>query len=347
MEFGAFDHVDRGRAGLSLGQLFEERIQIAQAYERFGFFCYHIAEHHFTPLGMAASPSVFLAAVAQRTKTLRFGPLVYVLPFYHPVRLAEEICMLDHLSGGRLELGIGRGISPVEAGYYGESTDYIESHPANTETWAIMQECFSSKRATFEGKYRRAKNVPIELDTVQKPHPPLWMGVSSVENAAQAARAGMNFVAIQPPAEMRKRVELYKQTASQIGRPNPSIKMGMGLFVVVGETDAEAQKLADRAYRVWHHSFHYLYHLHGRSPVHGERSDNFPDVERKQLGVAGSPRTVIDVLSKRIAEAGNNYLMCQLMFGDMTPPEALRSIELFATQVMPALRAKTPAPALV
>src|SRR6185369_14353181 len=134
----------------------------------------------------------------------------------------------------------------------------------------------------------------------------LWMGVSSLENAEQAARAGMNFVAIQPPAEMRARVERYEETARQNGGLSPQIKMGMNVFIVVGDTDSEARALADRAYKVWHHSFHYLYHLHGRSPVHGERADNFPDVERLLLGVAGSPQTVLDTLSKRIEEAGSN-----------------------------------------
>jgi alkanesulfonate monooxygenase SsuD/methylene tetrahydromethanopterin reductase-like flavin-dependent oxidoreductase (luciferase family) len=341
MQFGVFDHVDRPNPDIPLLQFYEERIQIAQAYERFGFYAYHVAEHHFTPLGMAASPGIFLASLAQRTKTLRFGPLVYILPFYHPLRLAEEICMLDHLSDGRLELGIGRGISPVEAAYYGESTDFAVSRQIFAETWAIMKDSFTKERVTFGGGYRSAKDVPVVLDTLQKPHPPLWMGVSSIENAEQAARANMNFVAIQSPAEMRKRVERYKEVASQHGGLKPSIKMGMNAFVVVGETDAEAQKIADRAYRVWHRSFHYLYHLHGRSPVHGERADNFPDVERRQLGVAGSPQTVIDVLSSRIAEAGNNYLLCQLAFGDMTLAEALHSIELFARRVMPALQGGT------
>src|SRR4029078_9653974 len=100
------------RSGVPLRQFFEDRIQIAQAYERFGFYCYHIAEHHFTPLGMAASPSIFLASIAQRTTTLRFGPLVYILPFYHPLRLAEEICMLDQLSGGGVGGGVLGGLSP-------------------------------------------------------------------------------------------------------------------------------------------------------------------------------------------------------------------------------------------
>ena len=84
-----------------------------------GFYAYHVAEHHSTPLGMAPSPSVFLSAVAQRTRRLRFGPLVYALPLYHPMRLIEEICMLDQMSGGRLDIGFGRGASQIESAMYG------------------------------------------------------------------------------------------------------------------------------------------------------------------------------------------------------------------------------------
>ena len=338
LEFGIFDHLDRN--DLPLREYYEQRLKVIEAFDRTGFYAYHVAEHHFTPLGMAASPGIFLASVAQRTTTLRFGPLVYILPFYHPLRLAEEVCMLDQLSGGRLELGIGRGISPVEAGYYGESVDFQESRQTFAETWQIMKDSFSKKRVTVQGQYRQANDVPIELETLQKPHPPLWMGVSSLENAEQAARAKMNFVAIQRPSDMRARVERYKETARQNGGLDPKIKMGMNVFIVVGDTDAEAQRLADRAYKVWHHSFHYLYHLHGRSPVRGERADNFPDVVQRELGIAGSPQTVLDVLSRRMEESGSNYLMCQLVFGDMTLAEALHSIGLFARKVMPELKAQ-------
>src|SRR5262249_40292779 len=100
--------------GGPLGQLYADRLELIEAYDRSGIYGYHLAEHHSTPLGCAASPGLFLAAMTQRTKTLRFGPLVYLLPFYHPLRLIEEICMLDQMGGGRLELGIGRGVSPFE-----------------------------------------------------------------------------------------------------------------------------------------------------------------------------------------------------------------------------------------
>ena len=90
MDFGVFDHLDRNDS--SLGDFYRERLDLIELYDRHGFYCYHIAEHHFTPLGLAASPSVFLACVAQRTSALRFGPLVYTLPMHQPLRLIEEIC---------------------------------------------------------------------------------------------------------------------------------------------------------------------------------------------------------------------------------------------------------------
>src|SRR3982074_2535481 len=92
LTFGIFDHLDRGHR--SIAQLYDERLQIVAAYERAGFYAYHLAEHHSTPLGMAPSPSVFLSAIAQRTRRLRFGPLVWAMPLHHPLRLIEEICML-------------------------------------------------------------------------------------------------------------------------------------------------------------------------------------------------------------------------------------------------------------
>ena len=117
MQFGVFDHLDD--SGLPLAKHFENRLRLIEAYDRAGFFTYHLAEHHNTPLGYAPSPSVFLAAVAQRTKHLKFGPMVYLLPLYHPLRLIDEVCMLDQMSEGRFLYGVGRGISPIEVGFYG------------------------------------------------------------------------------------------------------------------------------------------------------------------------------------------------------------------------------------
>src|SRR5581483_11064666 len=131
MQFGIFDQNDHGPYGLT--EQYDKRLQLIELYDRSGFRTYHMSEHHSTPLNLTSSPSVFLAAVAQRTRRLRFGALVYVLPAHHPLRLAEEICMLDHLSHGRLEVGIGRGASPHELDYFGVNADaapaiYVEAY---------------------------------------------------------------------------------------------------------------------------------------------------------------------------------------------------------------------------
>src|SRR5881394_3163860 len=131
MQFGIFDQNDHGPYPLT--EQYENRLQLIEFYDRAGFRTYHMSEHHSTPLNLTPSPSVFLAAVTQRTRRIRLGALVYVLPTHHPLRLAEEICMLDHLSGGRVEVGIGRGASPHELDYFGVDHDqaqamYVEAY---------------------------------------------------------------------------------------------------------------------------------------------------------------------------------------------------------------------------
>src|SRR5437016_1420651 len=181
MRFGVFDHLDRNDQPLS--NYYEARLQIIEAYDRLGFYAYHVAEHHSTPLGMAPSPSVFLAAVAQRTRRIRFGPLVYALPLHHPLRLIEEICMLDQMSGGRLEIGFGRGSSPTELGYYGQ--DPGQAQQVYTEALELIVRGLTERSVTFHGRFFHVDDVPMELEPFQKPHPPIWYGVHAPDTAAQ------------------------------------------------------------------------------------------------------------------------------------------------------------------
>src|SRR5580698_10273869 len=164
MKFGVFDHMDD--AGVPHGELFAGRLRLAEAYDRSGFYGYHLAEHHGTPIGCAASPGIFLAALAQRTEKLRFGPLVYLLPFYHPLRLIEEICMLDQMSGGRFQLGIGRGVSPIEVGYF--AVDPEERSERFREALALLRMGLTQKTLDFVGKHYTFRNVPMELEPLQK-----------------------------------------------------------------------------------------------------------------------------------------------------------------------------------
>ena len=191
MQFGVFDHMDRGP--VSLDRFYADRLRLVEAYDRAGFYGYHVAEHHATPLGVAPSPGVWLAAVAERTKRLRFGPLVYLLPLYHPLKLLEEICMLDQMSGGRFLLGVGRGISPIELRYFGIDPDTAPAMYA--EALEVILRGMTNKELSFEGKYYRYANVPMELTPLQQPHPPLWYGIGRPDGVPWAAERRVNVVA--------------------------------------------------------------------------------------------------------------------------------------------------------
>jgi len=343
MEFGVFDHVDS--SGLPLGEFYRQRLRLTEAYDRLGFHGYHVAEHHFTPLGLAASPSVYLASVIQRTSRLKIGSLVYTLPLYHPLRLAEEICMLDQMSEGRLQVGVGRGISPIESAYYGANPDLSVSRAVYKESLDIILAALTGKSVTYKGQHRSFTDVPMELEPVQRPHPPLWMGVQSLENAEFAARYKMNMACILDPDEMRSRVRHYRETWEQLHGDSglADAKAGLNFFIVVADTDAQAMAIADKSYRTWFASFNHLYRLHGRSPMLGERADNFPDLQKLGRGIAGSPKTVSDFLMQRAQKAEINYLIGQFAFGDMTFEQASHSVSLFASDVMPVLHQVTAA----
>ena len=190
MKFGIFDHMDD--AGVPYGELYAGRLKLAEAFDRAGFHAYHLAEHHGTPIGCAASPSLFLAALTQRTEKLRFGPMVYLLPFYHPLRLIEEVCMLDQMSGGRFELGVGRGVSPFETANY--SLDFAQTQSMYHEAFQVLLQGLDTDELTFAGKFYRFDKVPILVHPVQRPHPPLWYGVSIPENADWPAQNDINAV---------------------------------------------------------------------------------------------------------------------------------------------------------
>ena len=333
MEFGIFDHLDR--TGTPLAEFYEQRLKIAEAYDRAGFYAYHLAEHHSTPLGMAPSPNLFLAALAQRTRRLRFGPMVFVLPLYHPLRLISEICMLDQMSGGRLELSFGRGASPIELEYFG--ADPASSQEIYNEAVEVILSGLTSKTLDFHGKHFSFDHVPIELEPLQKPHPPIWYGAHAPDSAARAARRSLNIINLDATAHIRGTVASYRKTWQETHGSAPLPKIGLGRFIVVADTDGEAMRLAGRAYRPWFESFTYLPRLLGRTQSHPRPAEFAPLMERGQ-GVAGSPATVRDLLAAQLADTGCNYVVGQFAFGDMTLDEALHSIELFAREVMPALR---------
>ena len=337
IDFGLFDWVDRGT--VPMRQLYEERLQLLEAAEAAGFFCYHLAEHHATPLGMAPSPALFLAAAAQRTSRIRLGPLVYLLPLYDPLRLIGEVCMLDQLSGGRLELGIGRGVTPYELDYFG--VDPAHTREIFDETLAVLVAGLTNNRLSFEGRHYRYRDVPMELQPFQRPYPPLWYPTHNPDSVRYAARHGYNFVGLGPAAAAREHVDAYWQVWEGHRRdPNrlnghvAAPKVGVLRQVLMAETDDEALATALPAYDHWYHSITKLWHDHGDHSIDGLFA--WEQAMQHATVLIGSPAHVREQIVELVETSGCKYVICSFAWGTLSHQQTLRSLQLFAQGVMPA-----------
>ncbi|MGV7123119.1 LLM class flavin-dependent oxidoreductase [Sphingopyxis sp. 550A] len=339
MKFGVFDHVDC--SNVSLAEHLENRLKIAEVYDRCGIHGYHVAEHHSTPLGFAPSPGILLSAVAQRTSRLKLGPLVYLLPLYEPLRLIEEVAMLDSMSSGRFMLGVGRGVSPLELKFF--NVDAAKSQAMYIEALECMMRGFRDDTLNFEGEYYSYKDVPMRVKPVQKPHPELWYGVLSPDSAEWAADNNVNIVTLALDADARRITDRYRAEWAKLGKSADSIPlMGVSRHVVVADTDEEAKAIARRAYLHWIDSFDRLWVENGTTvrkavpPVAALYPETWDGLEAVGNGIAGSPETVRKFVLEEAERTGINYLVSWFAFGDMSVAEVTNSVELFSSEVMPA-----------
>jgi alkanesulfonate monooxygenase SsuD/methylene tetrahydromethanopterin reductase-like flavin-dependent oxidoreductase (luciferase family) len=339
IEFGLFDWVDRGTG--TTAELYESRLALIEAAEAAGFRGYHMAEHHGTPLGMAPSPSVFLAAVAQRTRTLRFGPLAFLLPLYDPLRLVEEVCMLDHLSGGRVELGISKGVSPHELACFGVEAG--DTRRMFEESLSVFRAGMTQDTLNFEGEHYAYTGVPMEISPLQQPYPPLWYPTHNLESVDYAARHGYHFASLGPVALVRQLTDRYRavwaahrHAPDRINGHVESPKLAAMRQIFIADTDEEALRVGRAAYDDWYSSITRLWHRHDDHSV-----DQLFDWD---LGIAaetvliGSPQTVAEKAARLFRDGGINYLIGAFAWGSLTPEQCRHSLELFSRHVMPACR---------
>lgn len=337
VSFGVFDWIDRGTGPVN--RLYEERLKLLEAADDAGFFCYHLAEHHATPLGMAPSPALFLAAAAQHTSKIRLGPLVYLLPLYDPLRLIEEVAMLDQLSGGRLELGVGRGVSPYELRNFG--VDPENSRTMFDEALAVVLKGLSAERLDFSGAYYHYADVPMELHSLQQPYPPLWYPTHTPSSIEYAGRHGFNFVGLGPAAAVREHTEAYrrawgahKHDPARLNGHVAAPKIGILRLVVIADSDREAEAAARAAHETWYRSITQLWHAHGDHSIDGLFSWE-SSLATKSL-VYGAPGRVREDIQELVAASGCNYVICSFAWGTLSFKQSLRSLRLFAQEVMPA-----------
>lgn len=341
MQFGLFDHVDRN--DLTLTQLFDERIEYVTLADKLGFSSYHVAEHHATPLNMVPVPSVYLGALAHATKNIRLGALTYLLPLYSPLCLIEELSMLDHLSHGRLDLGVGRGVSAFELNYH--NVDVKTSREVFQEVLDILKKGFTSDRLNHEGKHYTYKNVPMELKPLQKPYPPIWYPSSNEDGARYSGTNGYHYVTLGPTADATKRIAAYREALKARGTVEHPLAgvdggavAGINRRVVVADTDAEALRIAEPAFKRWHASLTKLARENAGGPV--DAIHEIAELKKSMeegVFIVGSPDTVRREVEAQIKAMKCNYMGIAFHFGTLTIAEVKRSLTLFANEVMAKL----------
>ncbi|HZO37075.1 MAG TPA: LLM class flavin-dependent oxidoreductase [Solirubrobacteraceae bacterium] len=346
IEFGIFDHVEFYGDG-QIKDLYERRIASIKRIEAAGFYAYHLAEHHGAPLSVTPSAPVFLSAVARETTTIKLIPTVVCLPLHHPVRIFEELAMLDVISGGRLEFGVGKGITSYEHLQFGHPP---EEGPARlADGLKILLRAFETGIVSSEGsEFHDFAEMKLPFEPIQRPYPPLW----TAGNVEMAGRGGHNLISPAPmTAEIRARYdELRTASRQEPGHQNPHItepKLGHNQALVVARTDDEAEAIARRA---WGRYIATMRRARSLVPPHlqGEELPEFEtDHARKMLGgdpfetgslIAGSVERIRDVLVERARTGLVNYFLFMIPFGDMTDNELGFIVDAMQAEIIPAVR---------
>ncbi|MEM7542331.1 MAG: LLM class flavin-dependent oxidoreductase [Pseudomonadota bacterium] len=338
IDFGMFDWIDRGTGTIS--SLYQSRLALIERADKAGFYGYHLAEHHATPLGMAPSPAVFFASLIERTSQIRFSPMAYLMPLYHPLRLVEEVCMLDHLSGGRMEVGVSRGVSPYEAQSFG--ADPEQAQEIFEESLEIYCQAMTAPLVNHHGKHYQFKDVPMEIKPLQQPYPALWYPSFSESGASFAAQNGCHFMSLGPPSLVAKLMDHYREIAAAQGtedkRLNGHIKVPMlaGMRqIYVANTDEEAMAIAKPAYQDWYQSITKLWHHHNDTSF-----DAFFEWDACLAGetiLVGSVDKVRNQIAELIEVSGINYFVGSFAWGSLSHEDSMQSLELFISEIIPSL----------
>jgi alkanesulfonate monooxygenase SsuD/methylene tetrahydromethanopterin reductase-like flavin-dependent oxidoreductase (luciferase family) len=333
LQVGIFDWIEA--SGRAPAEIYEHKLELAAAADRAGFHGFFIAEHHGTPLSIDGSPAALLSALFQRTRKLRAGALTFCLPWYHAYRFYSEVCMLDQMSHGRLELGVGRGVSPIESRIFGLSS-IEQSRERYRETLETFFAACASPTMKLDGI-----EAELHVKPYQRPYPPLWFPSSNKESIEFTARHGYHTAFIGKHSDCKplfeRYRELWEQHRNDPGRHNAHVAapfLAKTQHLVIADTDAEAEKLGLQAYETWAAHIHHLTRKLGRPDVFKTTPYDADSVQRL---IAGAPRTVLEKLQEMLRLTGANYLLCIFSFGDLPPEDALRSLELFSSEVRPEL----------
>lgn len=339
LEFGIFDSFDL--AGGSVAELLDGRLRFAQEAERLGFAHYHVTEHHGTPLSVCPSPNLFVAALSRLTSTMRLGTLVNVLPAYEPFRLAEEIATLDQLTHGRLDFGVGAGISPLELSILGVPGD--QARAIYQETLAAVTHALRTGRMTHQGTLLRDYDAALSVRPVQNPYPQLWYASGSAATAEWAASNGINFVTRWEGGAVAEvgntfwtAWDKHRDDGERLNPIAGPPRFGISGPVVIASSQAEAQDLFHSANAVHEQRILHLWHEHNDHRLDGVFASE--RVLANGNAIIGSADSVRDEIVAQVEASGVNYLEMKIIFGNVDVNEAVATARTVAEYIVPAAR---------
>ncbi|HVV25037.1 MAG TPA: LLM class flavin-dependent oxidoreductase [Pseudonocardiaceae bacterium] len=337
LQLGIFDSFDLAHDGP--GAVLDDRLAFVTEVERLGFHRYHVTEHHGTPLSVCPSPNVFLAAASQRTNTIRLGALVNVLPAYEPFRLAEEIATLDQLCHGRLDFGVGSGISPFELGILG--VDAENARPIFEETLEAVTTALRTGRMTHRGRLLRDYDAALSVVPYQRPYPELWYASGSARTAEWAGTNAVNLVSRWEGGAIADAAAAYwtawQKYRGDTDKLNPHVdvpRLGMSGPIVIADSTGAAEERFHRANALHEQRLLHLWHDNGQHQLDGVFGAD--RILANGNAVIGTADAVRDELVAQVEASGVNYLECKLFFGDITLEQAVATARAIAEHVAPA-----------
>jgi alkanesulfonate monooxygenase SsuD/methylene tetrahydromethanopterin reductase-like flavin-dependent oxidoreductase (luciferase family) len=347
MEFGLFFLMQRDEEWGEQA-VYDSGLEQMLAAEALGYSSVWIAEHHFNDYGLCPSPPVLASFLAARTTTLRLGMGVSLLPLHHPVGLAEELAVLDVVSGGRLDVGIGRGGTLQD--YQTFQSDRADSRARVEEGIALMQWSWSGAPFDFQGRFHSAERLHVRPRPVQRPHPPLFIAANSEDSVLSAARLGLPTLSsfFVPVEELQKRHSVYRDAALAAGRPLTEIEdlerrsWGMRVVHVAPDHD-EALRATEAPFMGYQRRMAVLRSdaTGGSVPSSFDRSllrlRDFRDYLADGWALVGTPDEVRDGLRKYCDATGYERVLLVMALPGMETSLALRSMRLFSEQIAPAM----------
>lgn len=330
MKFGIFvfgdNHPELGRSNQ---RYYEEVLTMAEWAEELGFDSFWLGEHHFYWYGSLPSPPMLIAALGQRTKKIRLGPAISVLPFHHPLIVAEEYAFADNLCGGRLNFAIGSGFSPIEYKMFGMSLE--DARERYWETFDVIIKSWTQKEFSHKGKFYQIENGSLHLKPLQKPMPPTWVAASSDETLTKSGELGLSIMGI-PFArsssilEVKEKNDVFKESYFRAGHKEaPDIIVALHVYLHENEESATTS-----AHICYQRVLEYL----GKSRRPGAKVPDFDTVKKEKLVVFSSPERAAEIF-REYENIGVTHVICMVNFGGVPMPDVRRTLELMSKEIFP------------